>query len=42
MDYFRDIKLLRRGKVDDKHLVHDSKPFPLHADIELQQQGSHP
>ncbi|MDF8319956.1 hypothetical protein [Serratia marcescens] len=43
MDYFRDIKLLRRGKVDDKHLSFMTVSHsPLHADIELQQQGSHP
>lgn len=41
MDYFRDVKLLRRGKVADKCLSFSTVPsVPLHASVELQRQGS--
>lgn len=41
MDYFRDVKLLRRGTVADKCLKFTAVPnAPLHADVQLQQQGS--
>jgi hypothetical protein len=41
MDYFRDVKLLRRGAVTDKCLKFTAVPnAPLHADVQLQQQGS--
>ncbi|MFJ7789329.1 flavin-containing monooxygenase [Pseudomonas sp. NPDC096925] len=41
MDYFRDVKLLRRGKVADKCLSFSTVPNePLRASVKLQQQGS--
>ncbi|HCV40268.1 MAG TPA: FAD-containing monooxygenase EthA, partial [Pseudomonas sp.] len=41
MDYFRDVKLLRRGNVADKCLAFTTVPnAPLHAGVVLQQQGS--
>lgn len=41
MDYFRDIKLLRRGTVAEKCLSFSSVPnVPVHAGVELQQPGS--
>ncbi|MGK0160393.1 flavin-containing monooxygenase [Pseudomonas mosselii] len=41
MDYFRDIKLLRRGTVAEKCLSFSSVPnVPVHASVELQQTGS--
>ncbi len=41
MDYFRDVKLLRRGTVAEKCLAFSSVPSaPLHAKVELQQPGS--
>lgn len=41
MDYFRDVKLLRRGTVADKCLKFTAvSNAPLHAGVQLQQQGS--